>query len=574
MTNQNKVDSLMLSYFLTRILTILPFTFLTYPYLIYSFYDSSIFQEVFLWGICGLLMKLFFYMLIKNYIKQHRKNKNFLLNNIKKIELHLSFIIAFFGLLWGYQTFNFLEENNSYHIAIYYSINWIVVIGFILVSTYRAKFLLMFFPPIILGIIYSSLYKLSSANNSFSILIIMLITVVFIYYIAVRFQKFDREKAQLYVDNIEKLKAIEHTNEYLEKTNKDKSNFLAVASHDLKQPIHSLVLFCASLKKKLKGEHDELISDIVASTEYVSCLLDNLLDLSRLDYGGLKVKKMPVYVEELLRQLKVDFLIKAEHKKIDLIFNTENLVIDTDPELFYRIMSNLLDNAIKYTNQGSVTLESIEQDDLVIFNIIDTGIGIPAAKQEIVFKEFTQLNDDVNDVKSGVGLGLSICSRLIESLGHKMSLVSKEGKGTSISVMVSKHYLSVQSLEYIENLVLKDKIVLILDKDEDNIKYLRNLLESWNAMVFVAATLDEVEIIASNIHEPLSLIICDHSLKDNFLGINFLDLVRDKIGHNIPSVILVDEKNSALNEYDLEIELKKPVSALNLANILDESKED
>ncbi|MEE9448196.1 MAG: HAMP domain-containing sensor histidine kinase, partial [Arenicellales bacterium] len=214
-----------------------------------------------------------------------------------------------------------------------------------------------------------------------------------------------------------------------------KNQFLAAASHDLRQPLHAMGLFIDTLKPtKLDLEQTQIIEKIGQSKQALNDLLHGLLDISRLDAGVVENKPVNYSLEQLLEKLQAEFAPDAEVKGVQLtITDSVAPVVFVDPVLLERILRNVVDNAIKYTDSGSINLSAHIEDNQVILTLSDTGIGIDEANTEKVFSEFHQLNNPERDRQKGLGLGLAIVKRLCALTGVKITFNSTSGVGTCIT---------------------------------------------------------------------------------------------------------------------------------------------
>jgi signal transduction histidine kinase/CheY-like chemotaxis protein len=223
-----------------------------------------------------------------------------------------------------------------------------------------------------------------------------------------------------------------------EEANRAKTRFLAAASHDLRQPIHTLSLFGAALAMcDLDPRTREISQNINLALQGMASQFDALLDISKLDAGVVHASPAPFEPRRLVERLQQEFGPVAEAK--GLVFGATcsfDSVIDTDRLLLERIVRNLIDNAIKYTDAGSVRFDVSQAGPAVIIAIADTGRGIPKAEHARVFEEFYQLDNPERDRARGFGLGLSIVQRLSDLLGIQLEMTSAPGKGTTFRLRV------------------------------------------------------------------------------------------------------------------------------------------
>ena len=196
-----------------------------------------------------------------------------------------------------------------------------------------------------------------------------------------------------------------------------KSQFLAAASHDLRQPTHALGMFVARLGQlPLDGESRQLVASLEASVQAMQDLLDGLLDISRLDAGAVPVRRGAVPLGEMFLSLRRALLPLAESKGLRLRIRPTPHWALSDPVLLQRMVMNLATNAIRYTDRGTVllTCRVVDQGSQLRVDVADSGIGISPSHQEHIFKEFYQVGNSGRDRSQGMGLGLNIVERTAE----------------------------------------------------------------------------------------------------------------------------------------------------------------
>ena len=207
--------------------------------------------------------------------------------------------------------------------------------------------------------------------------------------------------------------------------NRAKTQFLAAASHDLRQPLHTVSIFCAALEMQNEQESNkEIIEHMNGAVSTLSKQLDALLDISKLDAGITEPELKQVNINALFSELEREFKPIAQDKGIEIEFIINKPIgILNDELLLIRILQNLIANAIKYSNEGKIQIELIESDNLSIC-VSDNGPGIPEEEQERVFEEFYQLHNSERDSSKGLGLGLAIVKRLCYLLHIELRLES------------------------------------------------------------------------------------------------------------------------------------------------------
>lgn len=224
-----------------------------------------------------------------------------------------------------------------------------------------------------------------------------------------------------------------------ERTRDEKSRFLAAASHDLQQPLHSLSIMLGLLKENHnKARREEILTQMELALEGAQALLGAVLELSRLEARVVKPRLEAIVVSELFAQLAADFAPQFMHSAVLLRIHPTRLVIKSDRVLLRSIMHNLLSNALRYTERGKVLVAARRRGASVLLQVWDTGIGIPADKQKEIFREFTRLRPEhqISGQVHALGLGLSIVERACQLLGHKIILRSQPGKGSVFSLEV------------------------------------------------------------------------------------------------------------------------------------------
>ena len=223
-----------------------------------------------------------------------------------------------------------------------------------------------------------------------------------------------------------------------EAANRAKTRFLASASHDLRQPMHTLSLFGAALgMRPLDDRSHAIVGQMNQALQALSSQLDALLDVSKLDAGVVSIQRIDFALDVLFERLQSEFAPMAEHKGLAMRVATPvGSRAHTDPLLLDRVLRNLLDNAIKYTDHGAIDMQAKGTDGGWVIAITDTGPGIWEHEHERVFEEFYQLDNPERDRRQGLGLGLSIVRRLVDLLQLPFQMRSAPGQGTSFTLTV------------------------------------------------------------------------------------------------------------------------------------------
>ena len=253
------------------------------------------------------------------------------------------------------------------------------------------------------------------------------------------FEMLNRDLEQrVHAANVElhrRLEQVEAARATAEQANVAKSRFFAAASHDLRQPLHSLGLFTSALRDVIgRSEGSDLVRRIGDSIAALDRLFDELLDLSRLDAGTVEVRRRNVALQPLFDRLEDDLFAEAVTKDLRLRFHPTSLAVQTDALLLERMLANLVSNAIRYTRSGGVLVGARRRGDRVLLQVWDSGVGIASDQQALVFDEFYQVSNPGRDRRRGLGLGLSIVRRLSLLLGHPLELRSELERGTRFTI--------------------------------------------------------------------------------------------------------------------------------------------
>jgi signal transduction histidine kinase/CheY-like chemotaxis protein len=257
-----------------------------------------------------------------------------------------------------------------------------------------------------------------------------------------------------------------------EAADRAKTRFLAAATHDLRQPLHTLTLFgSALLHQPLAGDAHRIAVHMESALRALGAQMDALLDMSKLDAQALPVRPMEMSLHALAQRLAADFRPLVEQKGLQWIVNVPPAAqVHSDPLLLERLLRNLIDNAVKYTDAGAIRFDVREDDTGWRIEVADTGRGIARHEQQRVFEEFYQLDNPEHDRAKGLGLGLSIVKRLAQLLSLHVSLQSESGVGTTIGFSLPRLVVTapVEDTAAPEpEFSLEGLTVLVIDDEED-----------------------------------------------------------------------------------------------------------
>ena len=333
--------------------------------------------------------------------------------------------------------------------------------------------------------------------------------------------------------------------------NRDKTRFLAAASHDLLQPLNAARLYTATLIERAGGTGlAELAHSIEASLNAVEEIMSALLDISRLDGGNLKPAATAFPMHDLLKKVEVEFLPMARERDIDLrIVGTTRAAL-ADRAMVARIAQNLVSNAIKYTRPGGRVLVGCRiRGQRVRLDIIDTGIGFNRDQHALIFAEFSRLEHGAR-MAQGLGLGLSIVKRLVAALGITLELDSAEGRGSRFSVYLPVTRLVGPPLETGRPIGeapsnLTGLRVLCVDNERGILDAMEGLLSGWGIAVRSARSLKDIDKDALLVGWLPDLVLMDYHL-DQTSGLDAIEWLRHNVGGHLPAALVTADRSPAV----------------------------
>jgi signal transduction histidine kinase/CheY-like chemotaxis protein len=327
-----------------------------------------------------------------------------------------------------------------------------------------------------------------------------------------------------------------------EEASRSKSLFFAAANHDLRQPLHSLGLFATALRNDSHGRaSSKLVDQILQCTESLEQLFDNLLDISRLDAGQVEVKREAVNVDTVFDRLRSAFSGQAHEKGLRLSVRRTKAMITTDATLLLRVLSNLVTNAIRYTEKGGVVVACRKRGRIASIEVWDSGIGIPQDQHERIFEEFYQLNNPSRDRTRGLGLGLATVRRVARLLDHPLRLRSTAGRGSRFIIEApladpAKIVSVSATVEHKTPNLIGGKLIVVIDDEESVRLGMHSLLVSWSCKCVAAA--DAAEALAMLGERIPDFIIADLRLRGDENGIDVIHQLRAQLGESIPAVLI------------------------------------
>jgi signal transduction histidine kinase/DNA-binding response OmpR family regulator len=392
------------------------------------------------------------------------------------------------------------------------------------------------------------------------------------------------------VRNNKLIKDIELSKQKADNAANIKEQFLANMSHEIRTPVNSIIGFTNLLQKtKLEKDQTNFVSYIKNSGENLLYIVNDILDISKIEAGMLQIKKEPFNINELCYYIEMMFYNESKHKQIEFKYRINKNVpefIVGDEDRLKQILANIVGNAFKFTNKGYISLQIDAETDKpglmnLVFKIKDTGIGIPKEKIELIFDRFEQADSKTTKIYGGTGLGLNIVKKLINMQGGNISVNSEEGEGS-----VFTFNLPVQIPEEINITELKmthekaDEIkseidfpkefkILAAEDNKMNQILLQYIFNQWNVhFKIVQNGKDAVDTLKAGLFD-IVLMDIQMPVMD---GYQAASLIRNELKSNIPIIamtafVLQGEKDKCFT-YGMNEYLPKPINETKLKELL------
>lgn len=360
--------------------------------------------------------------------------------------------------------------------------------------------------------------------------------------------------------------------EAAEQADRDKSRFLAAASHDLRQPLHAMGLFLESLQRSPLNDHQRtVLGHAYAASGAAAEMLTTLLDYSRLEAGVVKVRPDAFAVQPLLTALEQEF--GAQSDTAGLVYRTRetSAAAYADRSLVGLVMHNFISNALRYTAQGGVLIACRTRGRRLALEVWDTGPGIPQSEWENIFKEFHQLGNPERDRRKGLGLGLAIVQRLAREMHTSVEVLSRPGRGSVFRLWLDRWQGALEDdvAAAPDTYNLAGLKVLAIDDDEAVRIGMQSLLQSWGCHCVTAeSSADALDCLDDFTPD---LIITDFRLRHEETGKQVLQALRAYLGTPVPAIIMTgDTSPQRLRDAQSTsaLLLHKPVSTGQLRNAI------
>lgn len=328
------------------------------------------------------------------------------------------------------------------------------------------------------------------------------------------------------------------------RANAQKSWFVAAASHDLRQPLQASLAYLSVLARRIDREDvSDLCDKARQPLKAMGDILDVLLDISELESGHVQPHRRDFALAELLERVIASAQHQAHDKGLRLSCLPTDLSVHSDPKLLERVISNFIVNAIRYTEKGLIGIYCEAAGDKVCVSVSDTGIGIPADALAAIFQDHVQLANPARDRRKGLGLGLSIAKRIADALGHRISVQSVLGAGSSFSIELPLAKADVERQTVADApapvAARTRPVVLLIDDDQDVAEAMQMLLQTYDFETYMSVSCDAAKTMLEAGLRP-GLILCDYRMP-SANGADVIRELRRVLQAEVPAIIMTGD---------------------------------
>ena len=366
-----------------------------------------------------------------------------------------------------------------------------------------------------------------------------------------------------------------------EQSDKMKLEFLANMSHDLRTPMNSIIGFSDLLRTNNLSKHEknDYINTIINNGKFLMALIDDIIDISKIDSHSLKIENVDFELNKLFEELRLTYSKQIKDKNLDIIIDVDvnkNIIIHTDKYRLRQILMNLIGNAVKFTNDGYVKFgyKILNSRQLEVY-VEDTGPGIERQYQKVIFERFKQIATGSNKFK-GAGLGLSITKSLVELLGFKeVKLISELDRGSKFYFIVPYfikpyNYMNDQkALKKQKNTNFTGKKILIVEDNDDSRTIIKSYLMPTNATVFELQDGNRIINFIRDNHVDLVLLDIGLPGKDGYQVLKEIREYDDRLPVIIESALAMPEQKSRAFELGCDDFITKPFNKEDFLNKID-----
>jgi len=492
------------------------------------------------WLVINLTTTLISYFCISKY-----KNIAITTDNVTYLRSMINVFALIHGMLWGAVPILVIKLNHSdYNLILTFALLIILTQISLISALNKISFFLATTPILASLILFNIFFNYETLHFFTAILTLLYFGVCFLFY---------KNSHNTLVESFGY--KYKKSNQNAQQNNQDKnitkSRFLAAASHDLRQPIHAQTLLIEELIERIDDPAlMNLIRDIKISTNALHELFDAIMDISRLDNDKV-IPKIDVFpLRELLDTIALEFKELANDRQLRFEIIAPNVNVKSDRGLLMRIIQNLVSNAIKYTQKGSVIITTRIRGNFIRIEVRDSGIGIADDQKNAIFQEFYQIPNRGIVASKSLGIGLSIVHRLSTLLNHELEVISKLGRGSTFILMVplikTESKANTSRLRVACNIeTFNGNRVLIIDDDVLILRSMSSLLTHWGCNVTAVTSGKEAcTIILPETPKP-DIIIADYKLQDGETGIDAIKMIKRMLNIAVPTLIVTGDTSEA-----------------------------
>ena len=457
------------------------------------------------------------------------------------------------GALWGTAGYHFYEPQLIIQQLVFMAIILGVIFGSLTLYASYGPALFLYLPLVLLPLVLRMIAEHDPANYTGAAVVLAVLG--FTLFFGRNFGRTISESVRSSIENevlVRQLLAEKRTADQArraaEAATRSKTQFFAAASHDLRQPLQAIGIYCSLLRKRATGPMVPLVRNLSTGVETLSKLVEELLEISRLDSGAIQPQVASAALIDIFLVLQREFLPLAAAKRLDLRIRPTRLVVTTDALLLSRVLRNLVANAIRYTARGGILMAARRRGETVNIDIWDTGPGIHQQELNRVFEEFYRGESSKTEVggagNKGFGLGLSIVRRICGVLGHSLTVRTRPGSGTLFRVTLplshAPHPRRSNVQESAESAIqpIAGHRIVLLEDNEAILNSLARLLRSWGADVISATGFTGALVKHLGRDRRADLIVADQNLGGPVDGAEAVFRIRELIGVPIPVIML------------------------------------
>jgi len=385
----------------------------------------------------------------------------------------------------------------------------------------------------------------------------------------------ERKQAE---DAVRAAAALEKSRDAAVRAKERSSRFLAAASHDLRQPLQTIELLNATLRRLVTGRDAvDVLSQQDQAIDAMSRLLNALLDVSKLESGAINPEPTHFAIATIFDELRMEFSGLAADKGLRLDFEVCDDTVYSDPALLEQILRNLVSNAVKYTNAGSVRVCCLHEPGLIRILVTDTGIGIAPQHLPYIYDAFYQVGVLANSSREGYGLGLSIVQRLVKLLSVRLEVSSEAGLGSTFSlVLPASNGLPLAPQPPIvaaPGVGPRQRGAASILLVEDNASVRRAMARLLTLEGYRVAQVASLAEALQHVREGggVDLLICDYHLSGGETGTQVVAALREILGTTLPALLTSGDTSSAIKQLPRDPYLRftsKPIKAQELVELL------